>query len=225
MPVSNAFTGGIDSTADKGNTGIKMVDRHAALYAIFEGMDGDNSGQIDSDEFKSIFTEAGEKEADDRMKEMDSSRGRGNSDGVLDRDECATGPGLCRRAVFRAHRSLPPPSAPPCARRPPRLSPTRLLADPTPRRIIVRRRFCEFMLEYMYEKSDAMFNELMRVWNERLAGSARKLLLRRVFSRMDADKSGSVDLEEFGARVAPGREPGRSAPARFLPRQPAYIPP
>ena len=81
------------------------------------------------------------------------------------------------------------------------------------------------MLEYMYEKSDAMFNELMRVWNERLAGSARKLLLRRVFSRMDADKSGSVDLEEFGARVAPGREPGRSAPARFLPRQPAYIPP
>ena len=57
--------------------------------------------------------------------------------------------------------------------------------------------FCEYMLEMMADKSDKAFLEEIEVWMERIATSKRKLLLRRVFARMDTDKSGSVSLEEF----------------------------
>ncbi len=57
--------------------------------------------------------------------------------------------------------------------------------------------FCEFMLEYMADRSDAHFQETIDTWMERLAASYRKLLLRRVFAKMDTDNSGAVSLEEF----------------------------
>ena len=57
--------------------------------------------------------------------------------------------------------------------------------------------FCQFFLEYMADKADAAFLEQIDVWNERLLASRRRLLLRRVFARMDTDRSGSVSLEEF----------------------------
>ena len=57
--------------------------------------------------------------------------------------------------------------------------------------------FCEFMLEYMADDSDAHFQETIDTWIERLEASKRKLLLRRVFAKMDTDNSGSVSLMEF----------------------------
>ena len=57
--------------------------------------------------------------------------------------------------------------------------------------------FCQFFLEYMADKADAAFLEQIDLWNERLLASRRRLLLRRVFARMDTDRSGSVSLEEF----------------------------
>jgi len=121
-------------------------DRHALLYKVFQGMDADGSDYVDHMEFKGIFSEAGEKHSDERLKEIDAIRGRGDTDGRLTADE-----------------------------------------------------LCGFMLEYMADKSDVAFQQEIDVWMERLAKSHRKLLLRRVFERMDTDKSGGVSLQEFKA--------------------------
>ena len=59
--------------------------------------------------------------------------------------------------------------------------------------------FCDFMIEYLAELSDKAFRERIASWHELLASSHRKLLLRRVFARMDVDKSGAVSLQEFKA--------------------------
>ena len=50
--------------------------------------------------------------------------------------------------------------------------------------------------EYYADQSDRAFAEKIEQFEQLLAASHRKLLLRRVFARMDVDKSGSVSLEE-----------------------------
>jgi len=109
-------------------------------------MDSDKSDYVDAQEFKSIFSDVGEKYSDERMAEIDSMRGKGDSDGHLSASE-----------------------------------------------------FCDFMFEYFSDLSDKAFRERIATWESHLAASHRKLLLRRVFARMDVDKSGSVSLEEFKA--------------------------
>ena len=126
--------------------GAMPPDRHAMLHAIFVAMDADGSDFVDKEEFKSIFSDIGEKHAEERLNEIDSVRGRGDSDGELSADE-----------------------------------------------------FCDFMMEYMADLNDKSFREKIGIWEEHLKSSHRKLLLRRVFGRMDVDKSGSVSLEEFRA--------------------------
>ena len=121
-------------------------DRHAMLSVIFSAMDADGSGHVDAEEFKSIFSDIGEKHAHDRMREIDNVRGRGDSDGRLTSDE-----------------------------------------------------FVDFMMEYLADINDHQFKEKVKEWEGHLASSHRKLLLRRVFARMDVDKSGTVSLEEFKA--------------------------
>ena len=59
--------------------------------------------------------------------------------------------------------------------------------------------FCSFMLEYMRHLTDKAFEDRIASWEANLKGSHRKLLLRRVFSRMDVDRSGTVTIEEFRA--------------------------
>ena len=59
------------------------------------------------------------------------------------------------------------------------------------------REFCDFMVEYTNYLSDQAFTEKVASWEANVAGSFRKLLLRRVFNRMDVDRSGSISLEEF----------------------------
>ena len=123
------------------------LDRHALLHAVFVQMDADGSDYVDKEEFKSIFSDIGEKHAEERLQEIDNIQGRGgDSDGQLSADE-----------------------------------------------------FCEFMMEYMADLTDKGFKERVATWEEHLRGSHRKLLLRRVFGRMDVDRSGSVSLEEFKA--------------------------
>ena len=136
---------------------ITPPDRHAVLSSIFDAMDGDKSGQVDADEFKSIFSEAGEKYAADRLKEIDGMRDHGNSDGSLDRSE-----------------------------------------------------FVEFMLEYLAEMGDRRFLDLMGVWQERIAATGRKLVLRRVFTKMDVDASGAVSLTEFSALAGDEVDPAET---------------
>ena len=116
------------------------------LSVIFSAMDADGSGHVDAEEFKSIFSDIGEKHAHDRMREIDNVRGRGDSDGRLTSDE-----------------------------------------------------FVDFMMEYLADINDHQFKEKVKEWEGHLASSHRKLLLRRVFARMDVDKSGTVSLEEFKA--------------------------
>jgi len=138
------------STASAGHnsnpTSAMPVDRHAVLHKIFVCMDADGSDYVDAMEFKSIFSEIGEKRSDQQLKEIDAIRGRGDKDGRLSTEE-----------------------------------------------------FCGFMLEHFADRSDAAFTLEMDVWFERLANSKRKLLLRRVFERMDTDKSGGVSMVEFKA--------------------------
>ena len=123
-----------------------LADRHAVLYGVFTALDADGSEYVDAQEFKSLFSDVGEKHSDARMAEIDSVRGRGDVDGRLTADE-----------------------------------------------------FCAFWLEYFAALSDTAFKEKIAVWEQRIAESYRKLLLRRVFARMDVDKSGGVSLEEFKA--------------------------
>lgn len=59
--------------------------------------------------------------------------------------------------------------------------------------------FCKFMLEYMIAMQDQAFKHKVARWQENVKGSHRKLLLRRVFKKMDVDGSDSVSLAEFGA--------------------------
>ena len=136
----------IIGNAEQQQMNIKEVDRHAMLYAVFEQMDADKSDYVDAQEFKSIFSELGEKWSDERMAEIDNMRDRGDADGHLSSHE-----------------------------------------------------FCEFFMEYFSNMNDKNFVEQMDEWFDHLAKSHRKLLLRRVFARMDVDKSGSVSLEEFKA--------------------------
>ena len=60
-------------------------DRHAMLCEIFQKLDADKSEFVDAQEFKSLFSDVGEKHSDARMAEIDSIRGRGDSDGRLER--------------------------------------------------------------------------------------------------------------------------------------------
>jgi len=121
------------------------IDRHALLHTIFVAMDADKSDYIDAEEFKSIFSDIGEKDSDARLAEIDATRSRhGTEDGKLTAEE-----------------------------------------------------FCEFMLEYMADWADPVFQETIDKWTTRLAASYRKLLLRRVFAKMDTDRNGTVSLEEF----------------------------
>ena len=119
---------------------------HSAANVLRLFQDADKSDYVDAQEFKSIFSDIGEKHSDDRMAEIDSIRDRGDSDGRLSSNE-----------------------------------------------------FCEFMVEYFADLTDRTFLEKIKQFEDHLAQSHRKLLLRRVFVRMDADKSGSVSLEEFKA--------------------------
>ena len=50
--------------------------------------------------------------------------------------------------------------------------------------------FCDFMVDYTSKLNERAFKEKIASWEAHLATSHRKLLLRRVFSRMDVDKSG-----------------------------------
>ena len=122
-------------------------DRDAMLHAIFVAMDADKSGYVDAEEFKSIFSDVGEKHSDERMAEIDGIRDKGDSDGKLSAEE-----------------------------------------------------FCGFMMEYFADLTDKAFREKIAEWEEHIASAFRKLLLRRVFARMDVDKSGSIEYQEF-ARV------------------------
>lgn len=47
--------------------------------------------------------------------------------------------------------------------------------------------FCKFMLEYMIAMQDQAFKHKVARWQENVKGSHRKLLLRRVFKKMDVD--------------------------------------
>ena len=120
------------------------VDRHALLFEVFTAMDADKSGFVEQDEFKSIFTDGGAKYSEERLAEIDRTRGRGDKDGRLSRDE-----------------------------------------------------FCEYFMEYFADDTEDVFLETRALWMECIAASRRKLMLRRVFSSMDVDKSGFVSLEEF----------------------------
>ena len=97
--------------------------------------DADKSDYVDAQEFKSIFSDIGEKHSDERMAEIDGIRDRGDADGRLSANE-----------------------------------------------------FCDFMMEYFADLSDKAFREKMAEWHEHLSRSHRKLLLRRVFARMDVDQ-------------------------------------
>ena len=108
--------------------------------------DADKSDYVDAQEFKSIFSDIGEKHSDDRLAEIDNIGGRGDSDGRLSSTE-----------------------------------------------------FCDFFIEYFADMSDKAFKEKIAEWDDLVARSFRKLLLRRVFARMDVDKSGGVSLQEFQA--------------------------
>ena len=67
-------------------------DRDAMLHAIFVAMDADKSGYVDAEEFKSIFSDVGEKHSDERMAEIDGIRDKGDSDGKLSAEEfCGDG--------------------------------------------------------------------------------------------------------------------------------------
>ena len=62
--------------------------------------------------------------------------------------------------------------------------------------------FCDFMVEYTKQMPEKDFKQRIARWMANLAGSPRKLKLRKVFSSMDVDHSGSVSLEEFRALVS-----------------------
>ena len=67
--------------------------------------------------------------------------------------------------------------------------------------------FCEFMVEYTRKLTEKAFLEKIAGWQVNVAGSHRKLLLRRVFNRMDVDKSGSISQEEFRALMSDENAP------------------
>jgi Ca2+-binding EF-hand superfamily protein len=66
-----------------------------------------------------------------------------------------------------------------------------------------QKEFCEFLTDYTEKLSEEAFVAKIASWHANAAGSHRKLLLRRVFSRMDVDRSGSVSHEEFRALFSP----------------------
>ena len=59
--------------------------------------------------------------------------------------------------------------------------------------------FCEFMVDYTSRMREDAFKDQIEKWHANVRGSGRRLLLRKVFFAMDADKSGSISLEEFRA--------------------------
>ena len=59
--------------------------------------------------------------------------------------------------------------------------------------------FVKFMREFLFDYSDSDFIDKVTLWEENRRAGHRKLLLRRVFTRMDADRSGAVSLSEFRA--------------------------
>lgn len=64
---------------------------------------------------------------------------------------------------------------------------------------LTQQEFVDFMLEYYADQSDRAFCEKIAEMDTHVGASFRKLLLRRVFSRMDVDRSGAVSFEEFRA--------------------------
>ena len=69
-------------------------------------------------------------------------------------------------------------------------------------------------MEYTQHLTEKAFKAKVASWHAHIEGSHRKLLLRRVFTRMDVDGSGSVSLEEFRALVTDGAgAPGDAASA------------
>jgi Ca2+-binding EF-hand superfamily protein len=65
------------------------VDRHAMLHAVFVKMDADGSGEIDREEFMSLFSDKESKHANRFLDEIDnvSGKGDGKGDGQLSSNE------------------------------------------------------------------------------------------------------------------------------------------
>ena len=137
------------------------VDRHALIHGVFKAMDADDSGEVDAEEFMSIFSDKETKHAKRFLDEIDNIRSH----------EAAPSGG--RAAVTAAGNA----------------------GDSS----LSVKEFCEFMVEYTTAMKEKEFKAQIAKWHANLEGSARRLLLRRVFSKMDADKSGSISLEEFKA--------------------------
>ena len=137
------------------------VDRHALIHTVFKALDADDSGEVDEEEFMSMFSDAESKNAKRFLLEIDNMRGNeAGGDGKLNMKE-----------------------------------------------------FCEFMVEYTTHMREKDFIAQISRWHINVAGSARRLLLRRVFNAMDVDRSGSITLEEF--RALAGAEEAENAADLF----------